>query len=86
MFKSIVKSILNSAIAREIINELFKKFVAWLAKNYRDKHPAQAEKDFAAKLEEYLMSIEVEDFMKVKDDAQIAFIASHFQAKKNNIA
>lgn len=85
MFKSIIKSILNSAIAREIINELFKKFVAWLSKNYQDKHPAQAEKEFAIKLEQYLMSVEIEDFMKVKDDAQTAFALSVFNARKNNV-
>lgn len=86
MLKAIVKFFLNTAIGRKILNDYLDLFLAWILKVLAEKFHRASDLPIVTKIEQGLQELNIEDFMRQKDDAEFRYLASRvIEAKRNRV-
>lgn len=74
--KGIVKFFLKTGVGQMILAEVLELFKAWILKVFAEKHNHENELPIVRKLETGLMELDVNDFIRRKQDAEFHFLAS----------
>jgi len=86
MLKAIIKFFLHTKVGRMILNEYFDLFLAWILKWFAERHNHERELPIVSKIEAGLQELNIEDFIREKDDAEFRFLASRvIKAKHDHV-